>query len=120
MDAFKGLLVSERMSITDMFKEMLGLCESGRFQFMFDKRLLRSAPGTERAVKLSKYSPVCDNCWRELWFQMIFMFVKEHSYLMSEAIKNRPSCYWGINCRTMEHNIEHAKKFNHMDYQTRF
>ena len=46
MDAFKGLLVSERKSVTDMFKEMLGLCESGRFQFMFDKRLLRSAPGT--------------------------------------------------------------------------
>lgn len=99
---------------------MLGLAESGRFQFMFDKRILRNPPEEERAVRLDKRSPVCDNCWRELWFQMIFMFVKEHAYLMPDTIKNRPVCYWGINCRTMAHNLEHAKKFNHMEYQTRF
>lgn len=51
---------------------------------------------------------------------MIFMFVKEHAYLMPDSIKKRPVCYWGINCRTMEHNLEHSKKYSHMDYQTRF
>lgn len=120
MDAFKNLLISEKKNIKDMFKDMLSLAESGRFQFMFDKRILRNPPEQERVVRLDKRSPVCDNCWRELWFQMIFMFVKEHAYLMPDTIKNRPICYWGINCRTMGHNLEHAKKFNHMEYQTRF
>jgi|LakMenEpi03Aug12_release.lakeMendotaPanAssembly.Ray.scaffolds.fasta_scaffold347433_3 hypothetical protein len=51
---------------------------------------------------------------------MIFMYVKENGYLMPESIKKRPPCYWGINCRTMEHNLEHAKRYNHMEFQTRF
>jgi hypothetical protein len=48
------------------------------------------------------------------------MFVKENAYLMPESIKGRVSCHYGVNCRTMGHNIDHAKKYNHMDYQTRF
>jgi E3 ubiquitin-protein ligase CHFR len=87
---------------------------------MFDRRLLRSAPKEEKTVRLHKRSAVCDNCWRELWFQMIFMYVRENAYLMPETIKNRPPCYWGINCRTMEHNVEHAKRYNHMEFQTKF
>ncbi len=120
MDAFKNLLISQKTTLKDMFHDMLGLAESGRFQFMINKKISRNPPVQQKMIRLNKHSPICDNCWRELWFQMIFMFVRENSYLMPDTIKNRPVCYWGINCRTMQHNIEHAKRFSHMQFQTKF
>ena len=35
-------------------------------------------------------------------------------------MRDRPICYWGINCNTMDHKKDHAKKYNHCIYQTRF
>lgn len=64
MDAFRNLLVSEKKKVIDMFQEMLKLAECGRFEFMFDRRLLRAQPAVERTVRLHKRSAVCDNCWR--------------------------------------------------------
>lgn len=40
--------------------------------------------------------------------------------MMPETIRNRSLCYWGVNCKTMMHNTEHAKRYSHMDYQTKF
>lgn len=63
MNAFKNLLISEKKSLKDMFKDMVALAESGRFQFMFDKKILVNAPVVEKLVRLDKRSPICDNCW---------------------------------------------------------
>ena len=35
-------------------------------------------------------------------------------------VRDRPTCYWGINCRTMDHNPDHARRYNHCVYQSRF
>ena len=96
------------------------LCSAGRFTYAFDRRVMRAPPIVERTVHLNKHSAVCDNCWRELWFQMLFTYMRENAYLLPDSLKKRPVCYWGVNCRTMEHNLEHAKRYNHMEYQTRF
>jgi hypothetical protein len=103
-----------------MFKEMVGLADAGKFEFVLDRRLQPTGPKEERKVLLHRKSPVCDNCWRELWFQMIFTYFKDNFFMLPESLKNRPFCYWGVNCHTMMHNVEHAKKYNHMEFQSKF
>lgn len=34
-------------------------------------------------------------------------------------IKNRPKCWYGVNCKTMIHNEDHAKKLDHICEQVR-
>lgn len=63
---------------------------------------------------------VCDLCWKDLWFQMVFYYRNEINAEIASSIRDRPTCYWGINCKSMDHNHEHAKRYNHMVYQTRF
>jgi hypothetical protein len=36
------------------------------------------------------------------------------------AVQSRADCYYGVNCGTMTHKLDHAKKLNHCCYQTRF
>ncbi|XP_065055437.1 E3 ubiquitin-protein ligase CHFR-like [Rhopilema esculentum] len=35
-------------------------------------------------------------------------------------VMRRDKCYWGKNCRTQQHNNNHASRFNHICEQTRF
>jgi hypothetical protein len=51
---------------------------------------------------------------------MVFSYRNAIAAEMPESVKNKPMCYWGINCTTMDHNDTHANKYNHMVYQTRF
>ena len=103
-----------------MFKEMLDLAEGDRFRYRIDRDILPNTPKVSREVSVHKKSPICDNCWRDLWFQMIFLYIKDNHTELPEPIRNRPLCYWGVNCHTMSHNVEHAKKYNHMNEQTKF
>lgn len=51
---------------------------------------------------------------------MVFYYRNEINAEIASNIRDRPTCYWGINCKSMDHNHEHAKRYNHMVYQTRF
>ena len=71
-------------------------------------------------MPLDEDSAVCDSCFKDLWFQMVFAYRLSISADLPTTVRDRPVCYWGINCRTMDHNQDHAKKYNHLIYQTRF
>ena len=103
-----------------MFKEMIELADTGRFIYMMDKRLTINPPKEEKTIRINKKSPICDNCWNDVWFQMIFSYMREYCYVLPESLRGRAECYWGVNCNTMRHNLDHAKKYNHMNYQTKF
>jgi E3 ubiquitin-protein ligase CHFR len=99
---------------------MLKEIEKKKFSYMFDKKIMKVPPLVAKEVPLEVDSAVCDLCWKDLWFQMVFAYKMALSADFPSSVKDRPQCYWGINCRTMEHNPDHAKKYNHMIFQTRF
>jgi len=39
---------------------------------------------------------------------------------LPNAVKARENCYWGKACRTQYHNINHARRYNHICEQVRF
>lgn len=77
-------------------------------------------PVGSREIKIKSNDAVCDTCWKDLWFQMVFYYRTQVNFDMPKAIKDRPDCYWGVNCRTMSHNTDHARRYNHILFQTRF
>lgn len=92
----------------------------GKFSYLIDRKVMKIPPLVSREIKLDKNTAVCDNCWADLWFQMVLTYRMDIVSDMPGHIRDRPVCYWGINCRTMDHNQEHAKRYNHCLYQTRF
>lgn len=99
---------------------MLERVNKGKFSYMIDKKIMKVAPLAAKDIKLDNHAVVCDLCWSDLWFQMVLAFRIEISSELPANVRDRPICYWGINCRTMDHNADHAKKYNHCTYQTRF
>jgi E3 ubiquitin-protein ligase CHFR len=103
-----------------VFDEVMDKVENGEFKYIVHKKIMRIAPSVQREVTLHKDDAVCDLCWRDLWFQMVFFYRNLIAGNLPDSVKKRPICYWGINCNTMNHNEDHAIKYNHMVYQTRF
>ena len=81
---------------------------------------MKSPPVASREIKMEKDDAVCDLCFKDLWFQMVFFYYMKIRADLPSSVRDRPVCYWGINCRTMDHNQDHAKRYNHIVYQTRF
>jgi len=71
---------------------------------MFDKKLMKIPPLVSKEVPLNADSAICDLCWKDLWFQMVFAYRTSITADLPPSVKDRPICYWGVNCRTMEHN----------------
>ena len=45
---------------------------------------------------------------------MVFTYAKEKRADMPKEVTSRKDCWYGINCNTMRHNEDHAKKLNHI------
>ena len=94
--------------------------DKGKFSYIMDRKVMRVAPLVSREIKLDKNAAVCDPCWNDLWFQMVLTYRMEIASELPSSVRDRPVCYWGINCRTMDHNLDHARKYNHCVFQSRF
>ena len=66
--------------------------------------------GPEVVRYLTGNTPVCAGCWKEVWFQYVFVFRNDVKMELPEAVRGRGDCWYGINCRTMLHRLEHAKR----------
>lgn len=71
-------------------------------------------------VVLREDSPVCSFCFREVWFQFVFAYFNDKLAEFPESHRRRPACWYGINCRTMQHNSSHASKLFHVCPQSHF
>ena len=119
-EIIRNYLLSKKINSKDLFDHMLEVISKKKFSYLMDKKLMKVPPLVPKEVKLEKDSAICDLCWNDLWFQMVFSYRTEITPQLPSAVRDRPVCYWGINCRTMDHNKDHAKKFNHCVYQSRF
>jgi hypothetical protein len=48
--------------------------ERDKFSYAFDKKIMKVPPVASKEVKLDSESSVCDLCWKDLWFQMVFAY----------------------------------------------
>ena len=108
------------MSSKDIFDYMLKHISGDKFSYLMDRKIMKVPPLVPKEIKLKVDSAICHLCWNDLWFQMVFAYRIEIVGQLLPAVRDRPTCYWGINCRTSDHNKDHAKKYNHCVYQTRF
>lgn len=64
---------------------------------------------------------VCRGCGFKLFRELAYQYridLENNEFI--EKDKHRPNCFYGKNCRTQKHNMDHAKKFNHICEQTKF
>ncbi|EAN80169.1 FHA domain containing protein, putative [Trypanosoma equiperdum] len=63
-------------------------------------------------------SALCEGCMDILFAALLFHYRRcipraELPY----SVTDRPNCWYGLNCRTQFHNMQHANKYNHACYQ---
>ena len=120
-EAIRNYLVKKKQNSMHVFdyvmRELMG---KGKFHYIMDRKVMKNPPLVSKEVKMSGDEAVCDLCWPDLWFQMVLSYRFDITPNLPSNVKDRPTCYWGINCRTMDHNRDHAQRYNHCVYQTRF
>lgn len=94
--------------------------DKDKFRYIVDKKIMKIPPIASREVTVQRRSPVCDICWTSLWFQMVLTFRWSIQTELPSSVQSRPDCYYGMNCSTMTHKADHARKLNHACFQTRF
>jgi|NOAtaT_7_FD_contig_31_3196074_length_274_multi_2_in_0_out_0_1 E3 ubiquitin-protein ligase CHFR len=69
------------------------------------------------SFKIGLDTAICTNCLPNLWFQMLFVYYNDVKPQFPKAIRERPDCWWGINCKT-QINKPHSEKLNHIILQS--
>ena len=92
------------MTSKELFDEVMKYIDRKEFSYIIDRKIMRNAPTAAREIKINADDAVCDLCWKDLWFQMVFFYRTKIQADMPSSVRDRPTCYWGINCRTMDHN----------------
>ncbi|KAF8443636.1 hypothetical protein BGX38DRAFT_1199257 [Terfezia claveryi] len=92
--------------IVDRFKEWF-LEEAAKVDYIAGVSIMRPTSQTT----------LCEACflhWMNLGFKNWWINEKEKS----GVVDNRPKCWYGVNCRTQGHNLDHATRLNHACHET--
>ena len=65
------------MTSKDVFDWVMKKIEKGEFSYIVDRKIMRIPPLATREVKMNANDAVCDICWKELWFQIVFAYRTE-------------------------------------------
>ena len=68
--------------------------DTNKFSYQFDRKLMSRPPLVVREVAITRDSAVCDNCWSDLWFQMILRYRMDINAQLPSAVSTRPPCYY--------------------------
>jgi hypothetical protein len=52
----------------------LAKIEKDEFSYIIDRKIMKIAPIASREIKMQSNDAVCDLCWKDLWFQMVFFY----------------------------------------------
>jgi E3 ubiquitin-protein ligase CHFR len=121
LSTYTNYLLSKKLSARNVFDMMIrDYLNKDQFRYLSDRKILTVGPAVSHEVTVRGDSAVCDVCWKQLWFQMVLRHRMNINSELPPAVSGRADCYYGINCTTMSHKLDHAKKLNHCCYQTRF
>jgi len=87
--------------IVDRFKEWF-LEEAAKVDFIAGVPIMHPTSQTT----------LCEACFLH-WMRMCFMNWWINEKEKSGVVDNRPKCWYGKNCRTQGHNLDHATRLNH-------
>lgn len=117
----KNYMQEKKINSRNIFQTMLrDHLDKGTFRFIVDRKIMKIPPLMSREIPITRESAVCDICWVSLWFQMILTYRGTISPELPTSVQSRSDCYYGVNCGTMLHKPDHARKLNHCCFQTRF
>eukprot|EP00742_Colponemidia_sp_Colp-10_P007413 GILJ01007980.1.p1 GENE.GILJ01007980.1~~GILJ01007980.1.p1 ORF type:complete len:538 (+),score=49.30 GILJ01007980.1:40-1614(+) len=110
------VLTNKGKSVQDMFQEMLVQLDANNWSYPFSQHVLGVVASS--AVKSDSY--LCTRCAAVVFLDLCYRYRQSlnDDELPAEA-QNRSNCWYGKNCRTQTHNLNHAKRLNHICEQTR-
>ncbi|TPX65324.1 hypothetical protein SpCBS45565_g05260 [Spizellomyces sp. 'palustris'] len=78
-------------------------------------------------VTLFGFTPVaadtiaCTTCATRLFCEICYLYREDiDPEALPTAVRSRPDCWYGRECRTQSHNVMHAQRLNHVCPRTRF
>lgn len=127
MQKLREFLQSKNLTNNDVLnyiKESY-MANDGNFEYhsghLFEITDLDVDPVNDDVISLNKQSPVCGICFsQKVWLQFLIKYRQDIKADMEDTMKNRRSCWYGINCRTMVHSHAHARRLDHLGPQTKF
>lgn len=107
-DIFKNYMETKDLTLKDLQVICCGSLESGEYTCM------------DHARGLTPNTVVCYGCGLRNFRDLAYQYrSKIPPGDLPDAVRARPDCYWGKNCRTQKGKIHHAAKFNHICEQTK-
>ena len=130
-------LTAKGITPTDCFKGCVDRLDKGEFKFT----------GVSMTPNITSQNHTCNGCATALFSELAFDYLKavpkkdlpgwRHLPIFSETVfftwahsffflsfpgnaATRPYCYYGKNCRTQAHNVQHRQRYNHVCDQTKF
>ncbi|KAL6057432.1 Kelch domain containing 4 [Balamuthia mandrillaris] len=110
-DILLKYLSDQGKGVSDLWADCLNSLDSG--DMIFSDVLTR--------INVQSTNNSCESCAQHVFKSLIYPYRSNiDAEDLPEEAKGRPDCHWGQNCRTQQHNISHAKRYNHICEQTRF
>jgi len=126
-------LTAKAITPTDCFKSCAEKLDTGEFKFT----------GATMTPNITSQNNTCNNCASFVFSELAFDYLKavpkndlpgSRHLPISESVVRwpnsipflsgnaaaRPYCYYGKNCRTQTHNVQHRQRYNHVCDQTKF
>jgi len=117
----QNYLVLKNMSQKQLFQHILKeYVDKNKFRYKINRSIMKDPPPINMEIALNSGSPVCLDCFDDVWFQMVFRYRIDIKPELPKAIRERGICWYGINCKSMSHNEDHSKKLDHICEQTKF
>lgn len=69
-------------------------------------------------MRYKKDDNICNPCFDALWGKLLYQYRISINAQMPPTVRNRPNCWYGNQCRTQLHKLNHAEKFNHICEKT--
>jgi len=99
------------ISATDCYKACLAKLDASESKYS----------RTSMTPNINSQNHGCLNCANSLFSDLVFDYTKAiPKQDLPPSGQNRPDCYYGRNCRTQTHNVNHRNKYNHVCDQTKF
>lgn len=104
-------LTAKGKSVTELWLTCLADADSGAISF--------NGVHTRKNVQSGQHA--CWSCAQYAFQNLVYLYrANMPPEDLPTSVTSRPDCHWGRNCRTQQHNVGHAKRFNHVCEQTRF
>ena len=98
------------IDVIPMLQDCLTRVEAGTFELRVERAML--GPGG-RTIAID--ATVCHNCWDAAFTGLCYQYrAAIPAEQLPAAVTARPNCWYGKDCRTQRHNLQHAERLSHI------